>query len=655
MRCRVPFLSSVAAGLFLFASGSGQALDAGTAGKAKAVLPATLVVPPLSAAEAKAAYAPVARPRAHLAMPMPAPASTAALGDGAGQVSRAEDAESPVPRPAPALARPFNKAELAAARARFEAPRASASHAFAEAEKAPSSAVTTGVAMAHDAASFGVPPAGGAADDGQAAGDLAVAAEIAARLVTPSRDPVGAAVAAFYAERSDRPVWTEGGALTQAARAGLERLSHADEEGLDPNAFAVPQADRLAGPATDAATIADVEIALSAVFLDYAQQAADGRVDARKISHSIVPAQNLSDPVGALNMIADATDLAATLEAFNPTHPQFLALKRKLAELKAADAVAESRPPVVPPGPILRVGMEDQRVALLRTRLGLTMVDDDLYDDALAEAVRSFQRERRLKATGILGPQTVAALNGGFRRPPVSIENEIVANMERWRWMPRDMGASNVLVNVPEYRLRVTMNGSEVHEAKVIVGKPDTPTPMFSDNMEFVVFNPSWNVPQSIIKKEYMPKLMEDPDYLARRGFIVTYHGDRMTVRQPPGDDNALGHIKFMFPNNFSVYLHDTSSRSLFANEKRAFSHGCVRVDLPYKFAEIVMGAENGWTEDRVRRSIGGRERRVDLARPIAVHIAYFTAYVDGDGELRFFDDIYGYDQRVMAALGLSS
>jgi L,D-transpeptidase YcbB len=207
---------------------------------------------------------------------------------------------------------------------------------------------------------------------------------------------------------------------------------------------------------------------------------------------------------------------------------------------------------------------------------------------------------------------------------------------------------------VPEYRMEVTKDGIPIHEARVIVGKPNTPTPIFSDTMEFVVLNPSWNVPQSIIRNEYLPRLMEDPDYLARRGFIVTYRGDTIQVRQPPGEENALGHIKFMFPNNFSVYLHDTSSRNLFASERRAFSHGCVRVDKPYRFAEIVMGAENGWTEDRVRRSVGGRERRVDLKQKLPVHITYFTAYVDESGELRQLDDIYGYDLRVLDALGLA-
>jgi murein L,D-transpeptidase YcbB/YkuD len=298
--------------------------------------------------------------------------------------------------------------------------------------------------------------------------------------------------------------------------------------------------------------------------------------------------------------------------------------------------------------------MSDPRVALLRNRLGLTMTDGDVYDEAVADAVRSFQATRRLKATGTLGPQTLAALNNDIRRlPRLNPESEIISNMERWRWLPHDLGDNYVFVNIPQYRLRVTLDGQMVHEAKVIVGKPDTPTPIFSDTMEFVVMNPSWNVPQSIIKKEYMPKLAEDPDYLARHGFVVTYAGDTMQVRQPPGEGNALGHIKFMFPNNFSVYLHDTSSRSLFARERRALSHGCVRVDLPYKFAEVVMGAENGWTEDRVRNMVGGPEQRIDLKRKLQVYLAYFTSFVDDDGSLKQVEDIYGYDRRVIAALGL--
>jgi murein L,D-transpeptidase YcbB/YkuD len=171
--------------------------------------------------------------------------------------------------------------------------------------------------------------------------------------------------------------------------------------------------------------------------------------------------------------------------------------------------------------------------------------------------------------------------------------------------------------------------------------------------MSFVVMNPSWNVPQSIIKKEYLPKLAGDPDFLARHGFVVTYRDGEMQVRQPPGEDNALGHIKFMFPNNFSVYLHDTSMRRLFTRDKRAFSHGCVRVDNPYAFAEIVMGARNGWTADRVESMVGGREQRIDLKQKIPVHIAYFTAYVDEDGTLKLVDDVYGYDRKVISALGL--
>ncbi|MET0596286.1 MAG: L,D-transpeptidase family protein, partial [Mesorhizobium sp.] len=481
-----------------------------------------------------------------------------------------------------------------------------------------------------------------------------VAAILAARFAAAGPDTLDGDVAQYYALRGNAPVWTQAEGLTPEGRAVVERLARAEEDGLDARDFAVPGLEAF-GAGSTPEQAAQIEIGLSGAILAYAHQAMNGRVDPAGISKNIVAEVKPVDAALAIASVAIAADPAAALDAFNPVHPQYLALKRKLAELRGQDQLeAEAAPPLVPDGPTLKPGMSDQRVALLRSRLGVTtMTDSDVYDDALVEAVRSFQRERRLKANGLVGPMTVAALNGGGK-PRISMEHEIIANMERWRWLPRALGQSNVFVNVPEYRLVVTMDGEPIHESRVIVGKPNTPTPVFSDTMEFVVLNPSWYVPQSIIKKEYLPKLANDPDYLARKGFVVTYRGNQMSVRQPPGDDNALGHVKFMFPNKFSVYLHDTSTRHLFASDKRAFSHGCVRVDNPYKFAEIVMGAENGWTEEKVRDSVGGRERRVDLQRKLPVHITYFTAIASDTGDVSQFDDIYGYDRAVLAALGLS-
>jgi L,D-transpeptidase YcbB len=645
MRCRATLVASVGLCLVLGVSAAGAQVASGRTDRAYSI-------PPLTTAEIEAAYAPAPGPLERHRSPS-ASDETAALAGAdplPGRLAPERSAlEPPVPVQ-PGLAGP----DLAAATAVPSSPAQLRGGS-------PASGATAGVdALPQRPGDADAPaePAAGSMPPPAAA--LALSDSVRAVLTdrlsrADRRDAAQAALATFYDLRSNQPVWTADGVLSPIGHAVLERMARAEEDGLDPRAYAV-ETGALSGPDAVADKVAEAELAIGSAVLTYIQHAANGRVNMRSIGRDILRAENAPSPVVALASVVIAADPAAVLGGFNPSHPQYLALRGKLAEIREnAAAIAAAEPPRVPGGPILRVGMSDARVAVLRTRLGLTMTDGDIYDDAVAEAVRSFQKERRIKPTGTLGPQTVAALNGGLRKRRFSTEHEIISNMERWRWLPRDLGASNVFVNIPEFRLRVVRDGSPVHEAKVIVGKPNTPTPIFSDTMEFVVLNPSWHVPQSIIRNEYLPKLMEDPDYLARRGFVVTYRGNQISVRQPPGEANALGHIKFMFPNNFSVYLHDTSSRGLFANEMRAFSHGCVRVDDPYQFAEIVMGAENGWTAERVRRMVGKREQRVDLKEKIPVHIAYFTARVDEDGELKMFGDIYGYDQRVLSALGLSS
>ncbi len=200
----------------------------------------------------------------------------------------------------------------------------------------------------------------------------------------------------------------------------------------------------------------------------------------------------------------------------------------------------------------------------------------------------------------------------------------------------------------------LTKGDEVVHRARVVVGKPDHQTPIFSDTMRFIIVNPYWNVPLSIIKKEMLPKLADDPNYFADHGYEVVERNGVTYVRQPPGDDNALGRIKFMFPNQHSVYLHDTNARALFGKDKRAFSHGCVRVDQPFKLAEMVLGKANGWSEARVKKLIGGSERTINLPEPLPIHIAYFTSFVEDDGSLQLRDDVYGYSAKVRQALGLT-
>jgi murein L,D-transpeptidase YcbB/YkuD len=498
---------------------------------------------------------------------------------------------------------------------------------------------------------------------------------IAERFAADAREIAGldrdeaSAVAAFYASRGNAAVWTVDGRLTDHATKVLARLADAEADGLSPKDYRVDDVALLAGLSTDAPVVGEAEVRISAAILAYARHAAGGRIDPNRLSNNIQVKPHTPDPLVVLTEVADAGDPAATLDGYNPRHPGFLALRAKLAEVRAAAQQAvEAAPslPLVPEGPLLKPGMADPRVAVLRERLGVTtMTDADVYDEALADAVKTFQRENRVKATGIVGERTVAALNAKIVPEAVSDVDEIVANMERWRWLPRDMGAFHIFVNVPEFRMEVQKAGAKVHESRVIVGKPNTPTPIFSDTMEYVVVNPYWHVPVSIIRNEFIPKLRADPTYLSRRGYELVSGGrrvdatqidwskgmPRVSIRQPPGGGNALGHIKFMFPNDFSVYLHDTSSRGLFGSERRAFSHGCVRVDQPFRLAEVVMGAENGWTEEKVKSMIGGGERRINLVEKIPVHIAYFTAAVDETGALKTFEDIYGYDRRVIAAI----
>ena len=261
----------------------------------------------------------------------------------------------------------------------------------------------------------------------------------------------------------------------------------------------------------------------------------------------------------------------------------------------------------------------------------------------------------QVAAAGSAPPRTAllaasAALPGGN---PRRLERALLANMEEWRWLPRALGPDRIEVNIPAFEARVMRDGAVAHQARVVVGQPDKPTPLFSQRMTFIIVNPYWNVPLSIIRKEMIPKLAADPTYFQDHGYEVVERDGVTTVRQPPGDGNALGRIKFMFPNSHSVYLHDTNARSLFGRDKRALSHGCVRVDRPFAFAEAVLGRRNGWTEARVQKLVGGTERVINLPEPLPIHIVYFTAFVDPKTGLQLRDDVYGTMGRIEGALGL--
>ena len=457
------------------------------------------------------------------------------------------------------------------------------------------------------------------------------------------------AISAFYAARAHAPLWFEKDAWTIAAKAALAQLEHANEDGLSLKPASLPVLT-----ATTAQDRAATDLALSLAVVTYGRQASGARIDPQTIDKLITEKPEVAEPGQILSTVALAADASAALRSFNPPQAGYLALREKLIEVRREKSKAQD---MIAAGPTLKVGMKDPRVPVIRARFGLDaqpLAEDAealLYDTRVASAIADFQRSNGLPASGQLTARTVAALSGG---DPARLEAEIIANMERWRWRARGEAPDRIEVNIPDFTVRVFRANAEFYRARVIVGKPTTQTPIFSNRMQFIEVNPYWNVPESIVQKEMLPKMAQDPTYLQKLGYEVsTAKNGRVIVRQPPGERNALGHIKFMFPNQHAVYLHDTPTRALFGNGVRAYSHGCVRLDKPFKFAEVVLGAENGWTEERARKLIGGKNQTIMLPRAIDIHIGYYTAFVDDSGKLQLRDDIYGHSRKVRAALGL--
>jgi L,D-transpeptidase YcbB len=298
-------------------------------------------------------------------------------------------------------------------------------------------------------------------------------------------------------------------------------------------------------------------------------------------------------------------------------------------------------------------------VALLRKRLEVDDPTSTHFDNQLLEAVKAFQDKAGIEVDGSVGPDTLRALNSGPQvakpRGRSDTINTVLANMERWRWMPRDLGKAHVVLNIPTFNLKVVKDGKQIWETRVVVGKADTATPILSETMKYITVNPTWNVPPSIVYGEYLPVLQQDPGALSRIGIRVVQNNDgSLHMYQPPGDGNALGRIRFNFPNKFLVYQHDTPDKHLFSRDRRAFSHGCMRVQDPLKYGEVLLSIalpNQGYTVDKLRSMYGPEEREIKFPTPIPVHITYQTALVDESGKLVLREDIYGRDARTLAVL----
>ena len=453
-------------------------------------------------------------------------------------------------------------------------------------------------------------------------------------------------VDAFYSGRDYAPLWITDGKVNERGKAVIAYLGHVDQDGLDPADYPVPNFSALSEPGD----LAEAELKLDMTIITYAHHASTGRVHWSRVSSDIYYTLTAPEPADVLAAMVEAKDMAKALDAYEPRTAGYLALKAKLAEIRAGKADAKKTP--VANGAAPKVGASDDRVPLLRERLNVSG-DGTTFDKPLADAVKKYQQEHKLRVTGTLTQETIDTLNGHTPDKPVDI---ILANMERWRWMPHDLGNTYVIVNLAEFMLRVMHDGKVYWSTRIVDGKPEMPTPIMQAEMKYITINPTWNVPPSIVNHEYLPALQQDPTVLERMGLKVGKNPDgTVHIWQPPGDHNALGRIRFNFPNKFLVYQHDTPDKYLFANDKRAYSHGCMRVQDPQKYAEVLLSLvrpNDGYTLERIKKMIdAGGEQDIQLPTYIPVNLTYQTAFVDDDGKLQFRDDVYGRDRQLLAIL----
>jgi len=502
------------------------------------------------------------------------------------------------------------------------------------------------------------------------------------RLAVPDRARSGeaevqdrAALARFYAARTYAPLWVSKSGLSEKGADVIAELGKANDWGLESGEFAIPALVPAAGSAAPTAdALAEAELTLSLSVLKYARHARGGRIPdpTNQLSSYLDRKPQLLPPQEVIDRIAASGKPAEYLRGLHPKHPQFEKLRQALIKMRNP-AAAAAMPVTLPPGPQLIPGRSDPQVALLRQRLKVAAPtatdgaggDPNFYDADLKAAVVAFQKERGTLPDGIVGNATRALLNDVDGPPSTA---RIIANMEQLRWMPDDLGDLYVTINVPEFALRVIKGGEVIHTERVITGLPDKQTPVFSETIKSIAFQPRWNVPNSIKVNELWPSLARGGTYFRRQGLRLSRNGRDVNpdsvdwsstdiraydVYQPPGASNVLGELKFNFPNKHAVYMHDTNARGLFEQSSRTYSHGCVRVRNPRRLAEILMAEDKGWEAERIADLIanGSPNNEVPIERSIAVHIVYLTAWVDEAGELQTARDVYGHEKRIQQAL----
>ena len=482
----------------------------------------------------------------------------------------------------------------------------------------------------------------------------------------------------FYRARAYRPLWVLETAAGPRAGELAQLLVAADLDGLEPDDYRASQVNGLLAAETPEA-LAQLEVLLSLGLVRYAGDLGQGRITPHVADPELFVFREEVKKADVLAAAAMATDLPSFIDGYRPQTVRYDRQKVALAEYRALALQGGWQP--IPEGETLKPGMTDPRVGLLRERLRLVgdlKPQDDLaesggdpnfYDERMEPAVKWMQYRHGLAEDGAVGNKTLAALN-------VPIEKRIeqmVLNLERRRWMTDDLGQRHIFVNLADQLLKLVDEPRTLVDMPVVVGKPYHRTPIFSHVMTYVEINPFWNVPPSIARNELLPKIKQDATYLARNNYVLFSdwssgaevldpHGVDWSqvssssfpykIRQDSGEGNALGRVKFMFPNRFNIYLHDTPAKSLFNRPERTFSHGCIRVQDPPLLAEFVLEATEGWSRERIEAAIASGERTiVTLKEPLPVHIAYLTHWVNKDGSVHFRNDVYDRDAALAKAL----
>jgi murein L,D-transpeptidase YcbB/YkuD len=487
----------------------------------------------------------------------------------------------------------------------------------------------------------------------------------------------------FYENRLFWPAWSSSSEPLSIVDVFIQALQDANLEGLRGADYHLASIKSLLGELRlqqaggrrpEPAMFADLDLLLTDAFLIYASHLLNGRVDPETIRAEWYVKSQKGDLVALLQTALDSNDVKKALKSVTPPHEGYARLRRVLAYYRG---IAETGGwgKLVGSRKIAK-GDSGERILALRNRLirsgdfrSKESPEVDLFGDELENAVRRFQGRHGLAQDGVVGPATSEALN-------VPVEDrirQIEVNMERWRWLPQTLGTRYLFVNIANFELGVMEDSQRVMSMRAIVGKPYQRTPAFNAKMTYLVLNPYWNVPSDIARKEMLPLIKKDPEYLHKNNIRV-FSGrdsDRKEVnpadvdwtsftsgnfpyffRQDAGPKNALGSIKFMFPNRFNVYLHDTPHRELFNRTVRPFSHGCIRVEKALELAEYLLAKDSRWTRETILEALDGSvDRAVKIPDPIEVYILYWTAWVDEDGRVQFRNDIYGRDKPLADAL----